>query len=389
VASKFNPTDLFKEHRMSSLATPNDEDSAIQLTKAATARGHVGPACEKCDAPINVNEALVCRKCGWYASIGSFVELDQNWECDSEVEAPAEEPLKMPTWGWTMIACVVAVVAESIVARVITMEGSALRTTWSVTQLFVGMSLAFVCHFTAFVLLMREVSDAQLLDIILKPIKPWIVRVRELPRYQWLCHVGISSVVAVFMSLVVIGGLPYEKLWDWGFKKPVKKDLMGAIMSEVQGEGEEKPLEEAVQDFAGKQNLDDKTKKPTKPTEPKERQEDDCVIIGYRANSEGLVYILFLAGENFGKLQYVGQVTPQLSVKELRGLTEQLAAHQAHEPFVKIQMEGVTWVDPKFTCRVSYARKGKKGGLFDIKLEALMGEIEAIAPQPEKLQEEK
>ncbi len=375
---------------MSSLATPNDEDSAIHLTKAATARSHVGPACEKCGASINAHEALVCRKCGWYASIGSFVEIDQNWESDTEVETPAEESLRMPAWGWTMIACVVAVVAESIAARVLTVEGSALRTTWSVTQLFVGMSLAFVCHFTAFVLLMREVSDAGLLDIILKPIKPWILRVHELPTYQWLCHVGISSVVAVLMSLVVIGGIPYERLLDWGFKKPVKKDLMGAIMSEVQGEGEEKPLEEAVQDFAGKQNLDDKKpKKPAKPTEPKERQEDDCLIIGYRANSEGLVYSLFLAGENFGKLQYVGQVTPQLSVKELRELTEQLSAHQAHEPFVKVQLEGVTWVDPKFACRVSYAKKSKKGGLLDIQFESLMGEISGIATPSVTPEEEK
>lgn len=375
---------------MSSLATPNDEDAAIHSLKSASARGQVGPACEKCGAPINAHEALVCRKCGWYASIGSFVEIDQNWESETEATALAEESMRMPAWGWTMIACVVAVVVESIAARVLTVEGSAARTTWSVTQLFVGMGLVFVCHFTAFVLLMRDVSDAGLLDIILKPIKPWIRRVHELPTYQWLCHVAVSSAVAVLMSLVVIRGIPYENLLDWGLKKPVKKDLMGAIMSQVQeGEGEEHSLEEAVQDFAGKQNLDDKQpKKPAKATEPKERQQDDCVIVGYRANSEGLVYTLFLAGENFGKLQYVGQVTPQLSVKELRELTEQLAAHQAHEPFVKMQMEGVTWVDPKFACRVSYARKGKKGGLFDIKLESLLGEIAAgTAPTEEKKEE--
>ena len=32
------------------------------------------------------------------------------------------------------------------------------------------------------------------------------------------------------MSLVVIGGIPYERLWDWGFKEPPKQNLMGAVM---------------------------------------------------------------------------------------------------------------------------------------------------------------
>jgi hypothetical protein len=341
------------------------------------------PTCEKCDANIDTLDALVCHKCGWYASIGSFVEIDKAWDGD-EQELAAEEPesFKMPAWGWTMIACMVVVVAESIAARLLTTD--AVRTTWSVTQLFLGLAVAFTCHLITFILFMRDVSDAGLLDIILKPVKPWILRVHELPAYQWLCHAGISSVVAVIMSFLVIGGLSYEKLWDWGFEKPVKQNLVGAIMDQAkQGTGEEKPLEEAVQDFAGQASVDDKGKKSSKPKpqpEPKERRFEDCLIIGYRTNSEGLVYLLLLAGENLGKLQYVGQVTPQLSVKELRELTDKLAAHTTFDPFVKLQMEGVTWVKPKFACRVSFAHKGKKGGLYDIKLESILGEIGGISP---------
>jgi hypothetical protein len=234
---------------------------------------------------------------------------------------------------------------------------------------------------------MREVTDAGLLDIVLKPVKPWILRVHELPSYQWICHIGMSSLVAVLMSLLVIGGIPYEKLLDWGTKKPVKSDLMGAIVDQAKNaEGEEKPLEEAVQDFAGKQDLSDKEKKPKrKAAPPKGRQDEDCLIIGYRANSEGLVYQLLLAGENFGKLQYVGEVTPQLSVKELRDLGEQLAAHRAYEPFVKMQLDdSIIYLKPKFACRVSYAKKGKKGGLLDIKFESLLGEIGTIASPAEE-----
>ena len=39
-------------------------------------------------------------------------------------------------------------------------------------------------------------------------------------------------------------------------------------------------------------------------------------------------------------------------------------------------MDNVIWVEPKIACRVSYARKGKKGGLFDTKLVAILGEID-------------
>jgi hypothetical protein len=374
---------------MSHTISPNDEDSAIEILDEAQ-RSNLGPACDKCGAPINSHDSLVCRKCGWYASINSYVEIDRAWESDGDGAEQAEEKFSVPTWAWTMIACVVAVIVESIAARILTTDGSSERTVWSVTQLFVGMSLAGVCHLTAFILLMREVSDFGLLDIILKPVKPWIMRVNELPAYQWICHLGASSLVAVLMSLLVIGGIPYEKLLDWGTKKPVKQDLMGAVMDQAKKiEGEEKPLEEAVQDFAGKQDVTDEDKPKAKKVEPKERRQDDCVIIGYRPTSEGIVYQLLLAGENYGKLQYVGQVAPQLSLKELRELTAQLAVHKAHEPFVKMPLdEGVVWLKPRMACRVSYSRKGKKGGLFEIKLESMLGEIGPAAPVEEEEKKE-
>jgi hypothetical protein len=347
--------------------------------------GPITPSCEKCGGEIETHDALVCRKCGWYASIGSFVEIDQAWEGIEEEIAPQPTvSFKVPAWAWTMMACMTIVVAESIAARLFTVD--AVRTAWSVTQLFLGLAVVLTCHLIAFVMFMRVVSDAGLLDIILKPVKPWIMRVHELPAYQWLCHAGISSLVAVIMSFFVIGGLPYEKLWDWGIEKPVKQDLMGAILNQAKkGKGHEKPVEEAVEDFAGQAGRDDNGKEaaePKAPPKPKERKSDDCLIIGYRTNSEGLVYVLVLAGENLGKLQYVGQVTPQLSVKDLRDLTDKLAAYTTFDSFVKLQMDGITWVEPKFTCRVSYAHKGQQGGLFDLKLESFLGEIGGIGGLP-------
>ena len=43
-----------------------------------------GARCEKCDARLVSDVVSICRQCGWYASLGQFVEVDPNWEIDSE-----------------------------------------------------------------------------------------------------------------------------------------------------------------------------------------------------------------------------------------------------------------------------------------------------------------
>ncbi len=341
------------------------------------------PSCEKCGAIIATQDSLACRKCGWYASIGAFVEIDREWEenCDPDSEqivATTEaESFKLPDWAWVMIGCVGAVIAESVAARFLTESNSLARTQWSLMQLTIGGVAAAVCHFVSFILLIRDDSDVALLDILLKPIRPWVLRVRELPERQWICHTAVSGIVAVLMSVLVIGAIPYEKFWDWGFGKPVKQDLMGAIADQARkAAGKDQSLEEAVEELGGSQNLSDaEGNKKKAAKQPTERSKDDCVIIGYRANEAGVVYMLVLAGENYGRLQHVGQVVPQMPVSELWKLGKQLSAYKRVDPFVRVQMDNVTWVEPKIACRVSYARKGKQGGLFDTKLEEILGEI--------------
>ncbi|TWU23776.1 hypothetical protein [Bythopirellula polymerisocia] len=364
---------------------PSEEDSLIDvISEEVTSDNPSLPTCEKCDSLINSNDSLVCRKCGWYASIGSFVEIDQSWEASSDPDADQilaseeSESFRMPEWAWVMIGCVTVVIAESIAARYLTEAGSIARTRWSLVQLLIGGIAAAICHFVAFILLIRDDSEVALLDVLLRPLRPWALRVHELPDRQWICHTAISGIVAVLMSVLVIGGIPYERLWDWGFGKPVNQDLMGAIAEQAQkGNGKDQSLEEAVEELGGSQNLsDDEGKNKKAAKKPTERKEDDCVIIGYRANEAGIVYLLVLAGENFGHLQHVGQVVPQLPIRELKALGDQLSTYKTFDPFVRLQMDNVIWVEPKIACRVSYARKGKKGGLFDTKLVAILGEID-------------
>ena len=269
-------------------------------------------------------------------------------------------------------------IIESVAARLLLDADGAVRTYWSVTQLFGGAGLYAACHTVAFALLMKSDGSTNLTDIFLHPLQSWSLVLRELPRRQWVCHVGFSGLTAAAMAILVIGGLPYERLLDWGAKPPPKMSLMGAVMSQAQeGGDDEKTLEEAVTDLGGTQNVDQdgKKKKKRKPA-PKPRQNDDCVILGYQTTSDGLIHTILLGGENYGKLIYAGKVTPELSVEENRALAKQLAGLKTRRPFVKVPVENAHWFSPNFVCRVSFQRKGKRGGLYDTKLEYLIGIME-------------
>jgi hypothetical protein len=343
-----------------------------------------GPQCEKCAAPIKSDVVAICRRCGWYASLGTFVELDQNWEIytDQAAEPAAVEPQKshvrvwldlMPRWGWVILASVLVVVVESVVARLATPAYSALRTTWSLSQLVIGVIVATACHIFNFVVLAAEDADFGVMDLFLKPLKLWLRAVHRLPTRLWVANAAACGVVAAAMSMLVIGGLPYERLWDWGFKQPVKQDLMGAVMDRAKelDSGNDGELEDAIGDFAGKANTDaeDKPKTPPKP-----REKSDCVILGYQVDRSGRLDTLILGAVHKKHLIYAGRVSPEMPEDERRSLLAQLVAIKTLRPFISIEADG-TWVKPKFTCRITYGEKLRNGQLRDVKWDALLGTV--------------
>ncbi len=154
-----------------------------------------------------------------------------------------------------------------------------------------------------------------LIDLFLKPLKLWARAIQNLPARLWVADTAVSGLAAAVLSLLVIGGIPYDRLWDWGFKEPPKQDLMGAVMDRVQkldnGEGSD-DLEESIGDFAGKEG-DEPIEKP-KADPPKPKQKADCVILGYVSSiATGALATLVLGTANGGQLVYAGNVTPKLS----------------------------------------------------------------------------
>ena len=364
------------------LATLDFDDEAPEAATQWT-----GPCCEKCQAPLTSGVVTICRKCGWYASLGTFVELDPEWETELDETAPAASTRQashlrvlidlIPRWGWVIIGSVFVVIVESVVARLATPAGSSLRTMWSLTQLAIGVLTAVGCHVFNFLSLAADDADVGLLDLLLKPLKLWVRTCHDLPRRLQLVNATACGLVAAVMSLVVIGGIPYERLWDWGFKEPPKQNLVGAVMdrvNELESDDGSDNLEDAVGDFAGQPNLDADDLPQPEPPKPKEKA--DCVILGYQLDRDGRLTTLLLGAADHGQLVFAGRVTPKLSDDELNELLAALQAIATKQPLFSIPVDNTIWVKPNLTCRVSFAEKLKGGHLRDPQWDKMLGAMD-------------
>jgi hypothetical protein len=387
--SKYSTDDMDLTNGESSVATLDAGEEPQVVAKPK------GPCCEKCGEQFSSKVVTICRSCGWYSSLGTFVELDAKWEAATSGEQVIATPKKLgpadwikliPRWGWLVIGCAFLIVVESVAVRLATPSGSSLRTAWSLIQLLIGAITFACCHIFNFLMLAAEDTDVGILDMLLKPLRLWGKTCRWLPKRLWLFNSLVCGFVATLMSFLVIGGLPYERLWDWGFTEPPKQNLMAAVIDQAKNiDGEKKSLEEAVQDFAGKGEVDpDETQKP-EPVKEEKRESTDCVIIGYQADKDGRLEWLVLATALRHKLAYAGKVKPKLSDEELEQMVEVLKANVVKVPFISVQMDNVIWVKVKYACRVKFSEQFADGRLRDAEWDKMLGAMKAPEPPaPEK-----
>ncbi|HEY3395972.1 MAG TPA: hypothetical protein VGK58_24935 [Lacipirellulaceae bacterium] len=346
----------------------------------AEASEWTGPRCEKCEAPLKSDVVTICRKCGWYPSLGTFVEVDPNCETEDETDsavprAPKKSHLRvwldlMPKWSWVIIGTALGVIVESVVARLVTPAGSSIRTIWSLTQLFGGVLVFISCHIFNFMVLAAEDADFGVMDLLLKPLKLWIRAVRELPKRLWVSNTAANGIVAAAMAVLVIGGIPYERFWDWGFDAPVKQELMAAVMDRAKqvAANEADSLEDAIGDFAG--TADGLTEIPEKP-----RQKADCVILGYKLDKDGRLSALVLGTTHLGRLVHAGTVDLQMSSRERSELLQMLSSIRTSKPLISVESDRTFWVKPQYTCRVTYTQKDR-GKLSEMEFDKLLGSIQ-------------
>jgi hypothetical protein len=392
-----------------------------------------GPCCEKCGAPFKSDLVSVCNRCGWYASLNQYIEVDKDYEAFQNDDCTAERAQTshakvwmslLPPWSWILIATVLVIVAESVYALFFT-DGE-VRMVWSVIQLFIGLAAFIGCHLFNFLVAATEDTDVGFLDVVVKPLGLWLRALRNLPRRLWVADGALGGATAVLMSVLVIGSLPYEMLFEGTGKK--KSNILASMVKQAQklpaggnggnlsemvngassgGGGGADNLEDAVGDFAGRDlNFEEGNgaapgnssdvpsssdgavagadagdeadeKKPKQAKYEKVggvRPKLACVILGYRLDAQGRISDLVLGATHDDKLAYAGIVATPADDASLIDLVDDLERSQIPQPYLPLYVQA-NWVLPKFVCQVNYDERESDGRLIDIQWEKLRGTL--------------
>jgi hypothetical protein len=411
-----------------SLAPSTEAEADVAVLEPSEASEDVkstGRCCEKCGAPSKSDLVTVCRRCGWYPSLNRFVELDQDFEALHEdtpedgQPRPKQSHLQvwaslLPRWSWILIATVLAIVAESLVARFVTEADSSERMRWSVIQLAIGVAVFLGCHIFNFLVSATEDAEVGFLDVFIKPFALWLRAMRNLPRRLWVTDGALAGATAAAMSILVIGSIPYDSMFDWGGKAK-KPNLLASVVKNAQkipGQGSggnlaeavggvpangggSDNLEDAVGDLAGQDlptegsageqdisdagdgnDKNDELAKAKQDANPDERHKIVCVILGYRLDAQRHISALVLGAPHDDKLAYAAVVTTPPDDATLIDLVDDLERSQVLQPAVPTYVQA-TWVRPEFVCQVDYQVRETDGRLIDAKWEKLRGTLQA------------
>ena len=341
-----------------------------------------GEPCSNCGAVMEEGLLSFCRKCGFYPSMGTFVEIDA-WEREGVDETAVDtQPLShlqvwmnlLPAWAWMLIGCHVAVVTVSVAITLVAAYGGTFRMAWSVSQLFVGFGAFAACHVLVYLAVISDNAEYSLLDFLLKPFKVWAPILRLLPATFGRVAVGTCGLNAMLMSVFVIAALPYHVLWDWGIKERPKQTLVSAIVAHaMEAEGDDDGLEDAIDDFAGASQDEAAANRILE----KHRRPLDCLIVGYTTNEAGdEIQSLVLAREFQGKLMIVTRISTGLEDEVRREYVPKLQQFARARPFIRTATEA-KWVQPVYTCRVTYLRETATGKLTEVRYDRMLGSIKS------------
>lgn len=324
----------------------------------------------------------ICGKCGYYARLNTFVDIDPSYGDASEDGPPKPAPQRshlqvwldlVPRWAYVLVAVNVFVIAISAIVACMVPNGTALRIVWSVSQLFLGIAVLVVAHILAYMTAVMQSDRVPVLDIVIRPISCWLPVFRQLPKTIKRVCFGSGAITAILMSFLVIGNLPYEMLWDWGVKPPPKQNLIGAVIAQANKikKDKEMELEEALAELSKNTPTDEKAK-----AEPEPRENVDCVIVGYVPTKDDSrkFMSLVLASLVGNDLKVVGMVSGGIAPEDYDQLCARLPELTVTRPVVESTLDAV-WLQPVLTCRVSCKKINKEGRLVDPRFESRMSDI--------------
>jgi hypothetical protein len=335
------------------------EDDAVETAAANSGETaeHGGARCEHCDAPMATGRTF-CRRCGFYPALKTFVEVDL--EADDETAAvvqPAKSHWEVwksliPAWGWALIAGVLVLLAVSIAARLMVPEGRA-RAIWTYAQYGAGMVAFLAGHIACYMFAIMLDSSLNVLDIILKPFAIWMVTLRELPKSFKRVALGCWGQAAMLFAALVVAGVQYDEIIDWG-KVPPKKKPKPNVSAPVDAPADDMTMEEAMDELAKNAGVAPGDEKSQQQEKGDRQKMSRCLIIGFTPNRESDFSSLLLAvDEGGGKWRFAGVVNEGIPIEARSTLNRRLRQIMRSTPVVPCDLQAF-WIEPKLMCTVWY-----------------------------------
>ncbi len=378
-----------------STAAPTVAGAATAAAPNAVTAAALGPPCVHCGTPVKKGQAW-CLRCGYYPVLKTFVELDESEKLSVEVAAdgsvvtaiaqPAPKSTLevwkglIPPWGWWLIAGVAVLLAISLAARFTVQMGTP-RAIWTWVQFFIGIAAAITAHVTCYMHAIMINDSLSFLDMVLKPWVIWNTTLHELPRSFKRVALGTWGLSAALFAALVVGGVKYDEIIDWG-KVPPKKKAKKHVAVPLGGlpANEDKSMEEALNDFTDKAGiLTDEEKE--KLLAEKRKNAINCVIIGFLPHRENDFHALVLAGEPEGKMRWIGMVSTGIPDDVRAKLNKEMRRMLRSTPAVPCKLEAF-WIDPKLKCTVKFEDWSPNKRLVNPGFEKLLVELNQPAANP-------
>lgn len=345
--------------------------------------------CPNCNR-LMTGEAMWCQPCGFYRSLGTFVETQEENSSSVAVEAAYTRDWIHCAVGSS--ALIVLVTVASVTARFATEPYSGERFWYSVAQIGVGLLLALSAHVAAWIWGLLNTNDIKICDVVVNPIDVWRVTVEELPRSWRRLSIGAAGLLAVILGVTVVEGVTMAHVIG-NRAIPKQPKLLNSLVAQAnaagQAQAEDQPqpqtLEEAIEQFAGqgeeitgdldaapddslafnpwgdkaKTNAADDEKADEKPVDSAPAATPDvtvkCVVVGYTQNEDGRINEVIVAAIHRGRLTWAATVSDGVKERMSLSLARQISGLTQPLPSIKcpIGERKIVWVRPKATCEIN------------------------------------
>jgi len=333
--------------------------------------------CTHCSAVRTDKTVPWCRKCGFHPQFGRCIDLvgddldqPETTAADSAAKPSAADGMvqmarMVPVWFWKTMICVVVAAALCMAARYLTSPASLPRLAAALALLTVASIAVIVAQLWAFFYAVTESDRLGIFDILMRPITVWSSTFRDICIPGVWRRVGMIAfgMTTLILSLTVVRGVPWERIWELGPLEPPKSALLESIEN------------------VGK-------KKPAAPAEPveasKHRRVADCVVLGYipyagiasRTGENSIDFeALVLATEIKGTLVYAGIVSEGISDETRTIIAKRLPQLAREKPLISCNVLA-KWIEPAITCRVTFGDFTGDNQMDEIVFSKLLAEIE-------------